>query len=146
MEVSHPHQDKNLLKVLIVKLSMPNIEMINPGTPVAGPYNPGIKAGNLIFISGQGSAQSDEGIKEQTLSTLSKIKKIVEAGGGNVSNIVNTTVFLADISEFGAMNEVYKKFFNDNGVSEAYPSRATVEVSNLPLPSMKVEISAIAAL
>ena len=44
------------------------------------------------------------------------------------------------------MNEVYKKFFNDNGVSEAYPSRATVEVSNLPLPAMKIEISAIAVL
>jgi len=61
---------------------MPDIEMINPGTPVAGPYNPGIKAGSLIFVSGQGSAQSDEDIKSQTLSTLNKIKKIVEAGGG----------------------------------------------------------------
>ena len=125
---------------------MLNIEMINPGTPVAGPYNPGIKAGNLIFVSGQGSAQSDEDIKEQTLTTLNKIKKIVEAGGGKISNIVSTTVFLSNISEFSAMNGVYKKFFNDNGVSDAYPSRATVEVSNLPLPSMKVEISAIAVL
>ena len=66
---------------------MQEIEIINPGTPVAGPYNPGIKAGNLIFISGQGSAKSDEDIKEQTLNTLNKIKKIVEAGGGKVSNI-----------------------------------------------------------
>jgi 2-iminobutanoate/2-iminopropanoate deaminase len=125
---------------------MSEIEMINPGTPVAGPYNPGIKAGNLIFISGQGSAQSDEDIKEQTLSTLNKIKKIVETGGGKVSNIVKTTVFLKNISEFSEMNGVYEKFFNDNGVSKAYPSRATVETSNLPLPSMKVEISAIAVL
>jgi 2-iminobutanoate/2-iminopropanoate deaminase len=125
---------------------MPDIEMINPGTPVAGPYNPGIKAGNLIFISGQVSAQSDEDIKEQTLSTLNKIKKIVEAGGGKVSNIIKTTIFLKNISEFSEMNGVYKKFFDDNGVSKAYPSRATVEISNLPLPSMKVEISAIAVL
>ena len=125
---------------------MPDIEMINPGTPVAGPYNPGIKAGNLIFISGQGSAQSDEDIKEQTLSTLNKIKKIVEAGGGKVSNIVNTTVYLKNICEFSEMNGVYKKFFDDNGVSKAYPSRVTVEISNLPLPSMMVEISAIAVL
>jgi 2-iminobutanoate/2-iminopropanoate deaminase len=139
-------RDKNLLKELSVKLSMPDIEMINPGTPVAGPYNPGIKAGNLIFISGQASAQSDEDIKEQTLSTLNKIKKIVEAGGGKVSNIVSTTVFLRNNSEFSEMNGVYKKFFNDNGVLEAYPSRATVEVSNLPLASMKIEISAIAVL
>jgi len=125
---------------------MPDIKIINPGTPVAGPYNPGIKAGNFLFISGQGSAQSDEDIKEQTLSTLNKIKKIVEAGGGKVSNIVNTTVFLKNNSDFSDMNEVYKKFFNDNDVSETYPSRATVEVSNLPLSSMRLEISAIAVL
>ncbi len=123
---------------------MPDIEMINPGTPVAGPYNPGIKAGNLLFISGQGSAQSEENIIEQTLDTLNKIKTIVEAGGGKISNIVNTTVFLKNINKFSEMNTVYKKFFNDNGVSESYPSRATVEVSNLPLPSMLIEISAIA--
>jgi len=125
---------------------MPDNEIINPGTPVAGPYNPGIKAGNLLFISGQGSAQSDEDIKKQTLTTLNKIKKIVEAGGGKISNVVTTTVFLKNVSEFNEMNDVYKKFFNNNGVSEAYPSRATVEVSNLPLPSMLLEISAIAVL
>ena len=125
---------------------MPNIEMINPGTPVAGPYSPGIKAGNFLFISGQGSAQSDEDIKEQTLTTLNKIKTIVEAGGGKISNIVRTTVFLKNINEFGVMNTIYKKFFNDNGVSESYPSRAAVEVSNLPFPSMLIEISAIAVL
>lgn len=125
---------------------MPDNEIINPGTPVAGPYNPGIKVGNLLFISGQGSAQSDEDIKEQTLTTLNKIKKILEAGGGKISNIVTTTVFLKNISEFRDMNDIYKRFFNDNGVSEAYPSRATVEVSNLPLSSMLLEISAIAVL
>lgn len=125
---------------------MPDIEMINPGIPVAGPYNPGIKVGNLLFVSGQGSAQSEEDIKAQTLTTLNKIKKIVETGGGKVSNIVNTTVFLRNNSEFSEMNAVYKKFFNDNGVSEAYPSRATVEVSNLPFTSMLIEISAIAVL
>jgi 2-iminobutanoate/2-iminopropanoate deaminase len=125
---------------------MSDIEMINPGTPVAGPYNPGIKAGNLLFISGQGSAQSEEDIKEQTLNTLNKIKIIVEAGGGKISNIVNTTVFLKNIKDFSQMNGVYKKFFNDNGVLESYPSRAAVEVSNLPLPSMLIEISAIAML
>ena len=125
---------------------MPNIEMINPGIPVAGPYNPGIKAGNFIFISGQGSAQSKEDIKEQTLTTLNKIKTIVEAGGGKTSNIVKTTVYLKNIKDFSEMNTVYKKFFNDNGVSESYPSRAALEVSNLPLPSMLIEISATAVL
>ena len=125
---------------------MSNIEMINPGTPVAGPYNPGIKAGNFIFISGQGSAQSKEDIKEQTLTTLNKIKTIVEAGGGKISNIVKATVYLKNINDFSKMNTVYKKFFNDNGVLESYPSRAALEVSNLPLSSMLIEISAIAVL
>ena len=125
---------------------MPNIEMINPGIPVAGPYNPGIKTGNFLFISGQGSAQSKEDIKEQTLTTLNKIKTIVEAGGGKISNIVKATVYLKDINDFNEMNTVYKKFFNDNGVSESYPSRAALEVSNLPLPNMLIEISAIAVL
>ncbi len=125
---------------------MPNIEMINPGTPVAGPYNPGIKAGNFLFISGQGSAHSEEDIKEQTLTTLNKIKTIVEAGGGKISNIVKATVYLKNIKDFNEMNASYKKFFNDNGVSESFPSRAAVEVSNLPLPSMLIEISAIAVL
>ena len=54
---------------------MVDIEIINPGTPVAGPYNPGIKAGNLLFISGQGPMQSIADIKDQTHSTLEKIKK-----------------------------------------------------------------------
>ncbi len=125
---------------------MSNIETINPGIPVAGPYNPGIKTGNFLFISGQGSAQSKEDIKEQTLTTLNKIKTIVEAGGGKISNIVKATVYLKDINDFSKMNTVYKKFFNDNGVSEAYPSRAALEVSNLPLPNMLIEISAIAVL
>ena len=125
---------------------MSGIEIINPGTPVAGPYNPGIKAGNLLFVSGQGSAQPATDIKEQTLAALTNIKKIVEAAGGKISNIVNTTVFLKNMKEFKEMNSVYKRFFNDNGVSEAYPARATLEVSNLPLASMLIEISAIAAL
>ncbi|TKJ21869.1 MAG: reactive intermediate/imine deaminase [Promethearchaeota archaeon Loki_b31] len=125
---------------------MSSIEIINPGTPVAGPYSPGIKAGNLLFVSGQGSAQPATDIKEQTLAVLTNIKKIVEATGGKISNIVNTTVFLKNIKEFSEMNSVYKKFFNDNGVSEFYPARATVEVSNLPLASMLIEISAIVAL
>lgn len=125
---------------------MVDIEKINPGIPVAGPYSPGVKTADSIFISGQGSAQIDEDIKEQTLVTLNKIKNIVEAGGGKVSSIVNTTVYLKNISDFSEMNAVYKKFFEENGVTESYPSRATVEVSNLPLPNMLLEISAIAVL
>jgi len=125
---------------------MVDIEKISPGTPVVGPYSPGIKIGNLLFISGQVPAQGTTDIKDQTSTVLENIKKIVEAAGGKVSNIVNTTVFLKDINDFGKMNKSYKKFFNDNGVTEIYPARATIEVSNLPIGSMLIEISAIAAL
>jgi 2-iminobutanoate/2-iminopropanoate deaminase len=125
---------------------MNDSEIINPGTPVAGPYSPGVKIGNLLFISGQGPAQGTIDIKEQTYSTLGNIKKIVEAARGKVSNIVNTTVFLKDMKDFGKMNREYKRFFEDNGISEKFPARTTIEVSNLPLETMLIEINAIAVL
>ncbi|NHJ23269.1 MAG: RidA family protein [Candidatus Lokiarchaeota archaeon] len=125
---------------------MTDSEIINPGTPVAGPYTPGIKVGNLLFISGQGPAQGAIDIKEQTTTTLEKIKKIVEAAGGKMSNIVNTTVYLKNIKDFSEMNRSYKEFFEGNGVTEKFPARATLEVSNLPLETMLREVSAIAVL
>ncbi|MHA1150976.1 MAG: RidA family protein [Promethearchaeota archaeon] len=125
---------------------MVDIERINPGTPVSGPYNPAIKVGNLIFISGQGPAPGTTDIKEQTQTALENIKKIIEATGASVSNIVKTTIFLKNIKEFGKMNRVYKKFFNSNGVEENYPARTTVEASNLPVETMLIEIDAIAVL
>lgn len=125
---------------------MVNIEIINPGLPVVGPYNPGIKAENLIFISGQGPAQGATNIKEQTYTTLENIKKIVEAGGGKISKIVSINVYLKNMNDFSVMNETYKTFFHDNGVTESYPTRVTVEVSSLPLTTMLIEISAIAVI
>ncbi|MFX0032638.1 MAG: RidA family protein [Candidatus Hodarchaeota archaeon] len=125
---------------------MVNKEIISPGLPVAGPYNPGIKVGNLLFISGQGPAQEATDIKEQTYTTLENIKKIVEAGGGKVSDIVSVNVYLKNMDDFSIMNKEYKKFFNDNGVTENFPTRVTVEVSNLPLAIMLIEISAVAVL
>jgi len=125
---------------------MTDFEIINPGTPVAGPYNPGIKIGNLLFISGQGPAPGMDNIKDQTQSELENIKKIVEAAGGNVSNLVKLTVFMKNIKDFGKMNRTYKKFFEENGVSENFPTRTTVEVSNFAAGGMLIEIDAIAAL
>ena len=139
-------QGEKIIKKLGVLITMPDLEIINPGTPVAGPYNPGIKIGNLLFISGQGPAQGALDIKEQTRTTLENIKKIVEAAGGKVANLVNTTIFLKNITDFGEMNKAYRSFFEKNGVSEKFPSRSTVEVSNLPLPTMLIEIGAIAIL
>ena len=125
---------------------MTDFEIINPGTPVAGPYNPGIKVGNLLFISGQGPAQGMDNIKDQTRSELENIKKIVEAAGGKVSNLIKLTVFMTDIKDFGKMNRTYKKFFEENGVAENFPTRTTVEVSRFAAAGMQIEIDAIAVL
>lgn len=125
---------------------MTEIEKVNPGTPVAGPYSPGIKAGGFLFVSGQGAAPGTEGIKDQTISVLENVKKIVEAAGAKVEDIVKTTVFLSDMNDFGKMNRAYKKWFIQNGVSEKFPARTTVEVASLPVNIMLLEIDAIVAL
>jgi 2-iminobutanoate/2-iminopropanoate deaminase len=124
---------------------MVNKEIINTGIAKAGPYNLGIKAGNLIFISGQVSDPEVKGIKEQTITVLGKIKKILESGGVEVSNIVKTTIFLKNISDFKEMNNAYKEFFIQNGVIEKFPARSTVEAA-CPLPNGLVEIDAIAVI
>ena len=123
---------------------MANLEYFNPGTPVAGPYTPGVKVGNLIFISGQGPAAGTTDIKEQTLTTLENVKKILEVAGSKVSKIVKVSVFLKNIKDFGRMNRTYRKFFENNGVNERFPARTTVEVANLPAAGMLIEIDAIA--
>jgi len=125
---------------------MVNIKKINPGTPVAGPYSPGIKVGNTIYISGQGPAPGTKDITQQTKTTLENIKKIIEAAGGTISDIVKTTVFLKNIQDFRKMNKAYESFFNENGVSETFPARTTIEISNLPLATMLIEIDAIAVI
>jgi 2-iminobutanoate/2-iminopropanoate deaminase len=126
---------------------MVDIEKIYPeGATVVGPYSPALKAGNLLFVSGQGPAQGTTEIKEQTKTTLESIKKIIEAAGGMVSNIVKITIFLKNVKDFTEMNEAYKKFFEENGVTDKFPARSTVEVSNLPLTGILLEIDAIAVL
>ncbi|MFW9864648.1 MAG: RidA family protein [Candidatus Thorarchaeota archaeon] len=124
---------------------MTNKEVINAGISKAGPYNLGIKAGNFIFISGQVADPEVNGIKEQTSIALKKIKKIIESGGAEVSNIVKTTVYLKNISDFKEMNSAYKDFFIQNGVYEKFPARSTVQAV-CPLPNGLVEIDAIAVL
>lgn len=124
---------------------MVNFEVIDTGSPKAGPYNLGIKASNLIFISGQVTTPDARDIKEQTLAAFEKIKKILEAAGAHVSNLVKVTVFLKNMSDFKEMNQAYKEFFEQNGVSEKFPARSTVEAT-CPLPYGLIEIDAIALL
>ncbi|TFG00751.1 MAG: RidA family protein [Promethearchaeota archaeon] len=125
---------------------MTNKEIIPIDAPKAGPYNHGVKVGNLLFLSGQIAGSEAKTIQEQTLSIFKKIKTILEAANANVSDIVKVTVFLKDVSEFKEMNAVYQSFFEDNGVTVNFPARTTVEVSDLPLPNLKLEIDVIASI
>lgn len=110
-----------------------------------GPYSQGIRAGNIIYVSGQlpidpaTGVFAGAGIKEQTRQSLENIKSILEAAGTDMSAVVKTTVLLADISDFSDMNTVYAEFF-----SEPYPARAAFQAAALP-KGAKVEIEAVAA-
>lgn len=124
---------------------MVEIEVIDTGTPKAGPYSHALKAGNLIFLSGQVPAQGAMGIKEETLSILNKIKNLLEAAGAGVANIVKTTVYLKHIEDFKEMNEAYKSFFEQNNITDKFPARTTIEATS-PVINSSVEIDAIAVI
>ena len=109
-----------------------------------GPYSQAIIAGDLIFCAGQGAidpATQDlrhGTVEEETERTLRNLEAVLDAAGATFADVVKTTVFLADINDFAAMNEVYAGFFSDPP-----PARTTVEVAALP-KGFKVEIEAIA--
>ena len=109
-----------------------------------GPYSQAVKANGLIFASGQIPTDPQTGqfvaggIEEQTEQVLKNLAAVLEAAGSDLKRVVKTTVFLLDMQEFAAMNEVYGRFFN-----EQPPARATVEAARLPREA-RVEIEAIA--
>jgi 2-iminobutanoate/2-iminopropanoate deaminase len=109
-----------------------------------GPYSQGIKVGNLLFLSGQISIDPKTNqmvpgsIEEQTKQALDNLAAVLKAEDMSMENVVNTTVFLKDVNDFGKMNAVYGTFFKDKP-----PARATVQVARLPRDAL-VEISAIA--
>jgi 2-iminobutanoate/2-iminopropanoate deaminase len=117
-----------------------------PGAPKAiGPYSSALRAGQLLFVSGQvpfdpaSGEMVTGGIDAQTRRVLQNIGALLEAGGLSFQAVVRTTVFLADMNDFAAMNEVYKTFF-----SEPYPARSTVQAARLPRDA-RIEIDAIAS-
>jgi 2-iminobutanoate/2-iminopropanoate deaminase len=119
----------------------------SPSAPKAiGPYSPAIRAGNFLFLSGQipidpATHELVTGsIEAQTEQVMRNIGELLKAAGAGFEHVVRTTVFLADMNEFAAMNGVYGKF-----VVDPPPARATVQVSRLPR-DVKVEIGAIAVL
>ena len=111
-----------------------------------GPYSPAVKAGNMLFLSGSipldpVSGQIVEGgITEQTTRVMENIKALLAAAGADVTHVVRTTVFMIDLGEFAAMNEVYASYF-----TAPYPARSTVQVVKLP-KDVRVEIDVIAVL
>ena len=118
-----------------------------PDAPQAiGPYSQAIKAGNLLFVSGQIPIDPatgelvEGGVAPQTEQVLRNITALLRAAGAGFDHVVRTTVFLADMSEFAAMNTVYGQF-----VVDPPPARATVQVARLPR-DVRVEIEAIAVL
>ena len=109
-----------------------------------GPYSQAIQVGNLVYTSGRipidpsTGVFAEGGIKEQTRQSLTNVKAILEEAGLTMNNVVKTTVFMADMSDFADMNSVYAEFF-----TEPYPARSAVAVKTLPKGAL-VEIEVIA--
>lgn len=128
----------------IKEVKMKEIIKTDKAPAAIGPYSQGFKAGDFIFVSGQGPLDPQTGgiqgdtIEEQTRKTLDNIKGILKAGGASMTDVVKVTVILTDLSNFRPMNEVYKTFF-----AEPFPVRITYG-AGLALPDMLVEIDAIA--
>ncbi|MGF1468596.1 MAG: RidA family protein [Sandaracinaceae bacterium] len=117
------------------------------GAPAAiGPYSQAIQHGGLLFVSGQGALDPASGqkvgggdVRAETERTLANLQAILEAGGSSLAQVLKVTIYLADMNDFAAVNEVYGQVFGADP-----PARATVEVARLPL-DFRVEIDAIAA-
>ncbi len=124
---------------------MSNIAIHTENAPAAiGPYSQAIQAGNTIYVSGQlpidpaTGAFAGEDIAAQTRQSLTNLKNILAAAGADMSNVVKTTVLLADIADFAAMNAVYAEFF-----TAPFPARAAFQVACLPKNAL-VEIECVA--
>lgn len=125
---------------------MKDVVLTDKGPKPIGPYSQAVKSGGFLFASGQVALDPRNNeflsgdIRQQTERVLENIKAILEAGGVNLHHVVKTTVFLKDMNDFAAMNEVYGKYF-----TSAPPARSTVQVARLPKDAL-VEIEVIASL
>jgi len=124
---------------------MRDVILTDRGPKPIGPYSQAIRTNGFLYVSGQVALDPKTGemrgtdVREQTERVFENIKGILEAAGSNLHHIVKTTVFLKDMNDFPAMNEVYAKYF-----TSAPPARSTVQVSRLPKDAL-VEIEVIAA-
>ena len=121
------------------------MKVINTAPKAIGPYSQAIEANGLVITSGQLPIDpatgefAPGGIKEQTRQSLTNAKAILEEAGISMANVMKTTVFLSDMNNFAAMNEVYAEFF-----SEPFPARSAIAVKTLPKNAL-VEVECIAA-
>lgn len=127
-------------------MSGTNREVVLPegGAKPIGPYSPGIQTAGYLFVSGTTGIDPDTrqlvegGVEAETRQALLNLSKVLEAGGSTPGNVVKTTVFMVDLDQFSAMNQVYAEFFSADP-----PARSTVQVVGLP-GGASVEIEAIA--
>jgi 2-iminobutanoate/2-iminopropanoate deaminase len=125
---------------------MKEIVHTDRGPKPIGPYSQAVKANGFLYLAGQVALDPKTGeltssdIRQQTERTLENVKGILEAAGSNLHHVVKTTVFLKDLNDFAAMNEVYGRFF-----TAAPPARSTIQASRLPKDAL-LEIEVIAAL
>jgi 2-iminobutanoate/2-iminopropanoate deaminase len=124
---------------------MPKQAISSSNAPKAiGPYSPALRAGQLLFVSGQVPIDPATGtmvtgdVAAQTRRVLENLGALLAAAGLTYADLVRTTVFLADMNDFAAMNEVYRTYF-----TEPYPARSTIEAARLPRDA-RIEIDAIA--
>ncbi len=124
---------------------MKEVVTTDRGPKAIGPYSQGIKANGLLFLSGQVALHPATGqmvgtdVSQQTERVLENVKGVLEAAGSNLNHVIKTTVFLKDMNDFAAMNEVYARYF-----TTAPPARSTVQVARLPKDAL-VEIEVVAS-
>ena len=125
---------------------MRDVVLTDRGPKPIGPYSQAVRVNGFLFVSGQVALDPKTGqmstgdVREQTERALENVKGIVEAAGSKMPHVVKTTVFLKNMNDFTAMNEVYARYF-----TAAPPARSTVEVARLPKDAL-VEIEVVAAI
>ena len=124
---------------------MPKQAITSPKGKAIGPYSLGIANGDLVFISGQIPLEASTGklvegdVSAQAKQSLENLKSVLEAAGLTFAHVVKTTIFLTDMGDFAAVNDVYKSY-----VTEPYPARSTIAVAALPMAA-KDEIEMVAS-
>ncbi len=124
---------------------MKDIVLTDRGPKPIGPYSQAVKSNGLVFVSGQVALDPKSGeflgadVRQQTERVMDNLKAILKASGVSLNHVVKTTVFLKDMNDFAAMNEVYARYF-----TAAPPARSTVQVARLPKDAL-VEIDVIAS-